>query len=324
MTPVERVLAITTAILITHASSARAQSAEAEALFRDGRALIKQGKLAPGCTKIEASERLESSIGTLLNLGDCRERLGKVASAWAAFRKAEGIAKNSGTDDKREDEARRRAVALEPKIPSLTIELTAPVPGLVLRRNGDLIDPALVSTGMPLDPGSYVISAEAPGYAPWRTDLVIQYKQKRRLVVPALARTAAIVRVTATAPPPATRVIVTPQRSMWSPWRKLSVGLAIVGVGAAGTGVYFGMRARDLERDADRRCPLLVCSDPVALQANSDARISAQRANLLYIGGAVAVGSALVVWLVGAPGESTVVSPVVGSDHAGAAIAGRF
>lgn len=324
MTLVERVLAITTAILITHASSARAQSAEAEVLFRDGRTLIKQGKLAQGCAKIEASERLESSIGTLLNLGDCRERLGKLASAWAAFRKAEGIAKNSGTDDKRAGEARRRAVALEPMIPAVTLEVTAPVPGLVLRRNGDLIDPALVSTAMPLDPGSYVISAEAPGYAPWRTDLVVQFKQKRRLVVPALARTATVVQVTATAPPPATRVVVTHERSIWSPWRKLSVGLAIVGVGAAGTGVYFGMRARDFERDADRRCPLIVCNDPVALQANSDARVNAQRANILYIGGAVAVGSALALWFVGAPGESTVVAPVVGSDHAGAAIAGRF
>ena len=322
MTPAERVLAITTAILITHASSARAQSAEAEVLFRDGRALIKQGKLAQGCAKIEASERLESSIGTLLNLGDCRERLGKLASAWAAFRKAEGIAKNAGTDDKREDEARRRAVALEPMIPSLTLELTAPVPGLAIRRNGDLIDPALISTAIPLDPGSYVISAEAPGYAPWRTDLIIQYKQKRKLVIPALPRTGAVVQVST--PQPTNRVVVAHERSIWSPWRKLSVGLAIVGVGAAGTGVYFGMRARDLERDADARCPLIVCNDPIALQANSDSRVNAQRANILYIGGAVAVGSALALWFVGAPGESTVVAPVVGSDHAGAAIAGRF
>jgi hypothetical protein len=321
MTPAERVLAITTAILITHASSARAQSAEAEVLFRDGRTLIKQGKLAQGCTKIETSERLESSIGTLLNLGDCREKLGKLASAWAAFRKAEGIAKNAGTGDKREDEARRRAVALEPLIPSLTVDLTAPVPGLVLRRNGDLIDAALISTAIPLDPGSYVISAEAPGYAPWKTDLVIQFKQKRKLVVPALARTGAVV---VNAQPPATRVVVQHKRSIWSPWRKLSVGLAIVGVGAAGTGVYFGMRARDLERESDQRCPLVVCNDSVALQANSDSRVSAQRANLLYIGGAIAVGSALALWFVGAPGESTVVAPVVGSDHAGAAIAGRF
>jgi hypothetical protein len=323
MTPAERVLAIATAILITHASSARAQSAEAEVLFRDGRTLIKQGKLAQGCAKIEASERLESSIGTLLNLGDCRERLGKLASAWAAFRKAEGIAKNAGTDDKREDEAKRRAVALEPLIPQLTLELAAPVPGLMIRRNGDLIDPALISTAIPLDPGSYVLSAEAPGYAPWKTDLIIQYKQKRRLVIPALVRTTTVANVV-TVRPTTTRVVATQKRSIWSPWRKLSVGLAIVGVGAAGTGVYFGMRARDLERDADQRCPLIVCNDPIALQANADARVSAQRANMLYIGGAVAVGSALALWFIGGPGESTVVAPVVGSDHAGAAVAGRF
>src|SRR4051812_35345515 len=70
-----------------------AQSAEAEVLFRDGRTLIRRGKLAQGCDKLDASERLESSVGTLLNLGDCREKLGKFASAWAAFRKAEAMAK---------------------------------------------------------------------------------------------------------------------------------------------------------------------------------------------------------------------------------------
>ena len=66
------------------ADRASAQSAEAEILFRDGRNLIKQGKVAEGCTKLAASERLEPSVGTLLNLGDCNEKLGHVASGQRA------------------------------------------------------------------------------------------------------------------------------------------------------------------------------------------------------------------------------------------------
>src|SRR5262245_38802765 len=79
--------------LLLGAVPARAQSAAAERLFLDGRELIKQGRLAAGCAKLQASEELEPSVGTLLNLGDCRERLGQTASAWAAFRKAEAIAR---------------------------------------------------------------------------------------------------------------------------------------------------------------------------------------------------------------------------------------
>ena len=324
MTRAESLSFIAAAFIVTAAPAAHAQSAEAEVLFRDGRALIKQGKLAQGCAKIEASERLESSVGTLLNLGDCREKLGKVAGAWAAFKKAEAQAKHAGNDDKREDEARRRALALEPKLPSLTIELAAPVPGLVLRRDGEVIDPALVGTAIPLDPGTYTITAEAPGRAPWRSDLVIQFKAKRRLLVPALA--------IAAAPPPPSRVVVEPpppvpvrvERSVWSPWRKASAVLGIGGVAAIGAGVFFQIRSADQQKDADARCPLVVCNDPVALELNADARTNARRSNMFYIGGAVAVGSAVALWFIGGPTETTVVTPVISSDHAGAALSGSF
>jgi hypothetical protein len=197
MTPVDRVLAITTVFLVLMSTSARAQSAEAEVLFRDGRTLIKNGKLAEGCAKIEASERIESSVGTLLNLGDCREKLGKVAGAWAAFRKAEATAKRANNDDKREDEARKRAISLEPKMSSLTIEVAQPVTGLVVKRDGEILDPALLNTAVPLDAGTYTIVAEAPGYTPWKTDVVLQFKSKLRTAIPALERSRVVAAVNA-------------------------------------------------------------------------------------------------------------------------------
>ncbi len=323
MTLADRAIAITTTLLLFHTAPARAQSAEAEVLFRDGRALIKQGKLPQGCAKIEASERLESSVGTLLNLGDCREKQGKLATAWAAFKKAEATAKNSG--DKRFDEAHRRAATVEPLMPSLTLDIPTMPDGLVVKRNGEAIDVALLNTAVPLDPGTYVITAEAPGYASWRSDIVIQYKARRRLGIPPLTR------VAITTPPPSTEVGHAPAaveeqttRSTWTPWRKFSVGIAIIGVGAAGTGFYFGMRARDQQRASDDRCPLTVCADPVALQDNADARDNARRANILYIAGGVAVASSIALWFIGGPGESTVVRPTFGARQAGVSLAGRF
>src|SRR5262245_27685397 len=152
---------------------ARAQSAEAEALFRDGRSLVKRGKLAAGCDKLAASERLESSVGTLLNLGDCREKLGKLASAWAAFRKAEEMAKRSGSDDKRQAEAARRATQLEPRLSNLVVEVSGAVAGLIVRRDGEVVDAAVWNTAMPIDSGTYTIAAEAPGFVAWSAPVTV-------------------------------------------------------------------------------------------------------------------------------------------------------
>src|SRR5215475_3725385 len=101
------------AIVIAMTAVAHAQSPEAEALFREGRKLMKRQSYAAACDKFEASERLEPAIGTELNLADCRQRNGQLASAWAMFVKATQTAKRS-RDRKREAEAHDRARYLEP------------------------------------------------------------------------------------------------------------------------------------------------------------------------------------------------------------------
>lgn len=314
---------------------ARAQSAEAEALFRDGRVLIKRGKVAAGCEKLDASERLESSVGTLLNLGDCREKLGKLASAWAAFRKAEAMAKRSGSDDKRQGEAARRAEKLEPRLSNLVIEVpgrVARIEGLVVRRDGEVIDPALWNTALPIDPGRYTITAEAPGYLTWRLEVPIDRESRRQTVtLSGLSRAPAP--VAASQPPPtvappatgstvASTVIVRPAGT-WSATRKLSAGLVLVGAGALGTGVYFGLHSKDLQDRADRRCPTAVCADPSGLRWNADARTAATRANVLYIAGGATVATAMVLWFVGAPDEMVVV-PTAGDHQVGLSMTGSF
>lgn len=315
-------------------SEARAQSAEAEALFRDGRGLIKAGKLAAGCDKLAASERLESSVGTLLNLGDCREKLGKLASAWAAFRKAEAMAKRTGADERRQAEAGRRAALLEPQLSNLVIGVAHRVDGLVVRRDGEVVDAAVWNTPLPVDPGSYTIVAEAPGHAPWRTTITIAPGSARRVVeVPSLARIESPPPAEPTAmpwPPPRPELMpprTVARRGTWSTTRAFSAVFAVAGAGAIGTGVYFGLHARSLEDRADRLCPEAACDDPQALRLNHDAQTSASRANILYIAGGAALATAAVLWLVGAPGEVAVVPVASASpgDHAiGFAMTRRF
>jgi len=312
----------------------RAQSAEAEALFRDGRTLIKTGKLAAGCDKLAASERLESSIGTLLNLGDCREKLGKLASAWAAFRKAEAMARRSGSEDRRQGEAGRRAAALEPRMANLVIDVGHRVDGEVVRRDDEVVDEAGWNTPLPVDPGRYTITAEAPGHQPWQTTVAIEPGTRRRLVeVPGLVPTepAPVAATSSPWPPPRPELVrrapSPAPRGTWTALREISATLAVAGAGALGTGIYFGVHAHNLSDQADVRCPGAVCNDPLGLRFNDQAQTSASRANVLYIAGGAALVTASVLWFVGAPGEVAVV-PVAArtsaGDQIGLAMAGRF
>jgi len=318
------VAAIAATAFVFPQSTAHAQSPEAEVLFRDGRDLIKHGKLAAGCDKLAASERLESSIGTLLNLGDCREKLGKLASAWAAFRKAEAMAKRSGKDDKRQAEAGRRAAQLEPKLSNLVIEVEGGVAGMVVRRDGEVIDQAAWNTPMPVDPGTYTIVAEAPGFVAWSAQVTVPAGAQRQVfTVPALERVPVAAPPAESEPAPGPRLVPIRRPGTWSTARRFAVAAGVLGAGAVGTGIYFGWRASDLRDRADRRCPLLVCDDAEGLRLNDQARTSALTANILYIAGGATLATAVVLWVVGAPAEIVVV-PAAGDHQVGVSMTGRF
>jgi hypothetical protein len=81
--------------------------AAAQTLFDEALTLRDDGKLEEACDKFAESQRLDPQLGTLLNLADCYARIGKIASAWAAFVTLEGEARKNG--DPRADLAHKRA-----------------------------------------------------------------------------------------------------------------------------------------------------------------------------------------------------------------------
>ena len=51
----------------------------AEALFREGRALLEQHEYREACDKLQKSQQLDPAVGTLLGLGHCYELQARVA-----------------------------------------------------------------------------------------------------------------------------------------------------------------------------------------------------------------------------------------------------
>jgi hypothetical protein len=338
MMTVER---LTLLALLISAGTAVAQPGDnvgAEALFREGKRLLKDGKTAEACDKFAASEHLDRSAGTLLNLADCREKNHQLATAWATFLEAASVAR-SGGDGKRESEARTRASALEPHLAYLTISVpdASKVEGLVIKRGDQAVDPALWNQGVPIDTGAYEISGQAPGHEPWSTRVQINGEGQRASVeVPRFKQLADMTKAVAKLDPPKTAA---PEQTedegsdqpaaphTFTTLRYAAVTSAAVGVIGVAGGIVFGLKARDYQHQSDAICPDATCSDPHGLDLNSNARSNLLTSEILFGVGGAAIAGAAVMWFVGAPhvtSERVSLVPSLTASHAGLAVIGQF
>jgi Flp pilus assembly protein TadD len=97
-----------------------ANEATSRALFDEGRRLMQKGDYAAACGKFEEGQRLAPGIGLKFNLAECYEKVGKVASAWSAYRDVASLARTQ-SQETRETIATQRADAIEGRVPRLKI-----------------------------------------------------------------------------------------------------------------------------------------------------------------------------------------------------------
>ncbi|HUQ02033.1 MAG TPA: hypothetical protein VM261_06020 [Kofleriaceae bacterium] len=172
-------------ILVAIAGDARAQdSPVAEKLFREGKRLLGEGKIAEACKSFEGSYRKDPAVTTLLNLADCRERNKQYATAWGYFLDVVRIARERPESAAFGPSANARAARLEQRLSYLIINVPAEaqVEGLQITRNGVVVDEAEWNTDIPVDGGDYVIEGRAPGFDAWSTRLSIVVSGDRRSV----------------------------------------------------------------------------------------------------------------------------------------------
>jgi serine/threonine-protein kinase len=314
------------------AAPARAQSADdkaaAEALFDDGKKLFLAKKYAEACPKLESSQKLDPGIGTLLYLADCYEGLGRVASAWATFRDAAAQAKAAGQGE-RDRVARQRASQLEPKLYRLTLDVTAPdTPGLKVQRNDSEVKKAVWGSAVPVDPGTYTITASAPGKKTWTGKVQIpDGPGAQAFAIPALEDAPAEApppppppppKVTEPAPPPAEP----PPPSGLGTQRVAGIAVGAVGVLALGVGAGLGGAAIASNNSAKSACPTVQCGDQNGVDASHRAGTFADASTGLFVAGGVLAVTGLVVILTApskakAPEKKAWIAPAVGAGFAG-------
>lgn len=163
-------------------------AAAAQALFEEGLKLSKEGKLEEACPKFAASDKLDPGVGTKFQLGQCYEKTGRLASAWSVFKEGADAAERDN-DTQRMEYLRKRASALESKLPRLKI-LVPPesaADGLAVKRDGQAVDATLWGTEIPVDPGTHALEAEAPGKKGWREEVELKEGQPLEVTIPRLA-----------------------------------------------------------------------------------------------------------------------------------------
>jgi len=243
---------------------AHAAPSPAEALFREGRALLDAKKYEEACPKLAESHKLEPGAGTLLALALCHEGQGKPATASKELKEASELGRRNGRNDLAAA-ADKRARALEASVPHLVVHLPETEgASYLVRCDGEPV----TEPGAPLalDPGEHRIEVAADRKVPrsyvvrisgaGTTEIVVD-KLENVAAAPTAAKKVRTSRpiVTTTEPPPAAENRGGAQRT---------IGLVLVGAGVVGlgAGAWFGGQALSQSGESKRACPTAeACAD---------------------------------------------------------------
>ncbi|WP_437594607.1 hypothetical protein [Sorangium sp. So ce1000] len=313
-----------------------ADKALAEGLFQDGKKLMDEGKLQEACLKLAESQRVDPSVGTLLNLAVCHEKEGKTASAWAEFTEASSLAAGAGQQD-RAQFATKRASELEARLTRLVLEVTQAAPEMVITLNGkELSAAAAGGSGIPVDPGTATIEAKAPGKQPWSQRVTLDPgPATTRVTIPLLADAAAqkVAKAAPPAPPrpPSARPEAARPKATGTPMRTLGFVAGGVGIAGLGVGAVFGVLTIQKAADVEEGCGGSFRCSRSDVETNESARTTAMVSNIALGAGLVCLGAGVAMVLMSprppekaAAVEGVWVAPSVASEGGSVVLGGHW
>jgi hypothetical protein len=332
--------------VLASADSARAQGGDAttaEVLFRQGKQMLEAKDYAHACPMLAESYRLDPATGALLALATCHEQQGRLATAWSEFAEAATRAQREGRAD-RVAVAKERVQAIEPKLSTLTITVTAEIaglPGFELRRDGVGLGKVVFGVPVPVDGGDHVVEVVANGKNTFKTSVsVARESDKKTVVVSSLedvappmlpvAPAAAGLAPGLVAPPPGTFgiAVATPSPASSGLRPAQVAGLALGGVGLVGivVGSVFGLSA--ISKNNDSGCGPSTCPNATALQARNDARSAGTVSTIGFVAGGVLAATGVTLLVLGgqkqAEKASISVTPAVARNQWELSLRGAF
>ena len=319
------------ACAVSVASPAWAQDKiTADRLFDDGLKALDAGDFAKACEKFGASQKADKSVGALINLGKCNEKLGNLATAWSSYKEASSLA-HQRNDNDRAQSSDASAKALEPRLSTLTISAKNAPSDLAITRDGaDMGGSGALGVALPIDGGKHTIAASAKGYQAWSAEITVgKEADKKALEIPELI---------ALPPGEVAGGGAGPADTTGESGNGLLIGGAVVGgVGVVGLivgGVTGGLAAKG-KSDVDTLCPNKTCRTQAAKDKLSSTKTLATVSTVGLIAGGVLTAAGvtmIVVSVVGKkkkplddkPAAAWQLVPSVGPQGGGAYVFGTF
>ena len=311
-------------VAILLAASLASADPSALELFKQGRALAKQGKHAEACEKFKQSQELDPQLGTLFNIAQCEEKSGKLASALEAYR--EVVAKD--TNAERKALAAEYQSKLEPRVPKIVVQIEKPPASLVVTIDGSTgAKPIEANMPSPVDLGDYTVVARADGYRELSTKIHVTQEGETTTVPISLALVhdqdnVVVSKNVPVQPPPQPE----PEHSHRKRYAVITMG---VGGAAIATGIVFGVIANGKWSDAKAVCGGTTC--PTQMQVDqaqalvSDARSAGNLSTGLVVAGGVVAAAGVVLWLTAPSDEHAVrLTATATQTSTGFALSGRF
>lgn len=317
MRPARALRAAAAVALLFGATPALANdAAAAREQLKKGYDLAQAGQCAEAIPHLTESLKLDVKAITLINLADCEEKVGRLADALGHWVDARARAQVEGNGPI-QTEAERRAKALEPRLPRLTVKTADGTPGdAVVVRDGIELGSVSLGVPLPVNPGKHALVVRAPGRADATFEVELAEGEQKELEVgvgPALPPQVANGPAALVEPPRE------PEDRGTSPlvW----VGFGVAAAGAA-TGAVTGLMALGKASTVKQDCPNNECASQAALDDVSSGRTLGTVSTVAFaVGGAGALlGIYGLVW--GSPAKEKSVAFTV--TPGGGVVRGTF
>lgn len=299
--------AATVAIALFSApGAARADSAIADQLFQEAKAAMKEGKLDEACPKFQASYDADPGLGALLNLADCLERAGRLASAYGKWAEAVEVAHRKG--DERVAFARERRDAIKPKLSSITVQVSGTGTGLVVYKGNTKLSEGAYGTALPTDPGQTVVQVVRGDAVLWERTVVLKEAEATTVVVD-------LGEIEKANPAPVKKRVEQKEGvggaevpvTFWGDQRIAGLIVSLVGVAGAGVGFTMGGLALGNTSNIDENCTPADGGQRYCTQDGIDAASTtstfADASTYTLIGSGIVFAVGLTVFIT-APGEA--------------------
>lgn len=311
------------AALGASAGDAGAEGSDADRYFREGQELMAQQKYADACKKFESSLKLDTQLGTQLNLAFCYEKIGATWYAWVEYKEAELRAIAQARKD-RADFAHGRQRELEKGLARAVIKVSMPAPDVVMVEDRAIPD-AHKGAPFAVESGVRKLTFKRSGKKPVEREVNVP-KQGQPYVIEAPA---AYEDEDLPPPPPPPKVEAPPPPppppesggSRFLAYGALGLGAVGVGLGAAA-----GVLALSAKSDVEAQCntPNKKCTTAEGNAALSRGQSMATISTVSFIAGGALVASGVALFFILPSGKKAAIAPAFTPGGASLSAAAAF